>query len=175
MNSRRLLAILIAVVVISFISSDIAIPAANNSRIPVFIGFRNTPGPSEQALVRRAGGQIRYSYNIVPAIAASLPAQAIQGLMNNPNITYVESDAIAYAIGETIPWGISRIGALTVQSSGDTGSAIKVGVIDTGIDRTHPDLSANYAGGIDYVNNDYDPTDDNGHGTHVSGLLALEV
>ena len=172
MKSKRFITIVIAVVIIAFISSDMAIPAGNNSRIPVFIGFRRTPGPSEQALVRSHGGAIKYSYNIVPAIAASVPQQAIQGLMNNPNVTYVESDAVAYAIDDAIPWGISRIGALTVQSSSNTGSDIKVGVIDTGIDYTHPDLIANYAGGTDYVNNDNDPYDDNGHGTHVSGTIA---
>jgi thermitase len=57
-----------------------------------------------------------------------------------------------------------------------TGSpAVKVAVIDTGIDYTHPDLAANYAGGYDFVNLDADPMDDHGHGTHVSGTIAAAM
>ena len=52
------------------------------------------------------------------------------------------------------------------------GSGLKVAIIDTGIDRHHPDLDANYAGGYDFVNSDNDPTDDNGHGTNVAGVIA---
>jgi subtilisin family serine protease len=59
-----------------------------------------------------------------------------------------------------------------VHSTGNEGAGVKVGIIDTGIDYTHPDLAANYAGGWDFVNNDADPFDDNKHGTHVAGTIA---
>ena len=54
-------------------------------------------------------------------------------------------------------------------------SSVKVAVIDTGIDYTHPDLGANYAGGYDFVTPDADPMDDHGHGTHVSGTVAAAM
>ena len=57
-----------------------------------------------------------------------------------------------------------------------TGRGIRVGVIDTGIDYTHEALGgalgAVVDGGYDFVNNDADPMDDNGHGTHVAGIIA---
>lgn len=60
-----------------------------------------------------------------------------------------------------------------------TGKGVKVGVIDTGIDYTHPDLQANYQGGYDVVDFDEDPmeTPNEGgfgtvHGTHVAGIIA---
>jgi len=54
-----------------------------------------------------------------------------------------------------------------------TGSpAITVAVIDTGIDYTHPDLAAHYAGGYNFVASNFDPLDDHGHGTHVAGTIA---
>ena len=57
-----------------------------------------------------------------------------------------------------------------------TGSpAVSVAVIDTGIDYTHPDLAANYAGGYDFFNLDADPMDDHGHGTHVAGTIAAAM
>lgn len=56
-----------------------------------------------------------------------------------------------------------------------TGNAVTVAVIDSGIDYTHPDIAANFAGGDDFVFNDGDPMDDHGHGTHVSGTIAAAV
>ena len=52
-------------------------------------------------------------------------------------------------------------------------SSVLVAVIDTGIDYNHSDLAANYVPlGFDWVNNDTDPMDDNGHGTHCAGIIA---
>ena len=56
---------------------------------------------------------------------------------------------------------------------GITGNTI-VAVIDTGVDTAHPDLRPNLLPGHDYVGNDDDPSDENGHGTHVSGTIAAE-
>ncbi len=52
-------------------------------------------------------------------------------------------------------------------------STVIVGVIDTGVDYLHPDLAGNVLpDGYDFVNQDADPMDDNGHGTHVAGIIA---
>jgi subtilisin family serine protease len=57
-----------------------------------------------------------------------------------------------------------------------TGSSdVTVAVIDSGIDYTHPDLAANYAGGVDFMSPDGDPMDDHGHGTHVAGIIAAAL
>ncbi|HEY3157662.1 MAG TPA: S8 family serine peptidase [Vicinamibacterales bacterium] len=52
---------------------------------------------------------------------------------------------------------------------------VTVAVIDSGVDYTHPDLAANYAGGQDFFNGDLDPMDDQGHGTHVAGIIAAAM
>ncbi|OCA82393.1 peptidase S8 [Bacillus sp. FJAT-27225] len=60
-----------------------------------------------------------------------------------------------------------------------TGRGVTVGVIDTGIDYTHPDLRKNYLGGRDFIDLDEDPMESKGdagfstlHGTHVAGIIA---
>lgn len=57
---------------------------------------------------------------------------------------------------------------------------VVIAIIDTGVALTHEDLSgvlwtnSNGENGYDFVNDDADPTDDNGHGTHCAGLAAAE-
>jgi subtilisin family serine protease len=61
-----------------------------------------------------------------------------------------------------------------------TGEGITIAIIDTGVDYTHPDLGGCFGdgckvvGGYDIVNEDEDPMDDQGHGTHVAGTAAGE-
>lgn len=94
-------------------------------------------------------------------------------------VTYVEDDAIMTALA--IPndprygdqYGPAQMGAHAAWDVVGYGSQdIVVAVLDTGIRATHEDLAPNYIGGYDYVNNDNNPNDDCGHGTHVSGTVA---
>jgi len=72
---------------------------------------------------------------------------------------------------QTTPYGIEMVGAPSLWRFA-TGSRIKVGVIDTGIDKFHADLRDRYKGGRNFVAGTNDPQDDNGHGTHVAGTIA---
>lgn len=68
----------------------------------------------------------------------------------------------------------TQIRADLVQASGNTGAGRKVVVLDTGYNYLHPELISSYLGGRDFVNNDLDPFDDNGHGSHVAGLITAD-
>ena len=75
-------------------------------------------------------------------------------------------------------WGMTKIDAPTAWDTTTGSNSITVAVVDTGIDYDHPDLAANMwtngSGfhGRDFVNNDDDPDDDEGHGTHVAGTIG---
>jgi len=61
-----------------------------------------------------------------------------------------------------------------------TGKGVSVAVIDTGVDYTHPDLGGSIgpgqkvAGGYDFIDEDEDPMDEDGHGTAVAGIIAAD-
>ncbi len=71
--------------------------AAPPEKVDVIIGFDRPPGLSEQGLVRGFGGEIIYTYNIIPVIAASIPETAVQGLLRNPRVI-IEPDVPIHAI-----------------------------------------------------------------------------
>jgi thermitase len=73
-------------------------------------------------------------------------------------------------------WGPKRIQADWAWNTTVGNASILVAVVDTGIDYNHPDLRENYVAlGYDWVNNDTDPMDDAGHGTHVAGIIAAKL
>jgi hypothetical protein len=73
-------------------------------------------------------------------------------------------------------WGLKKIEADWAWNATLGNSSVLVAIIDSGIDYTHPDLTANYVmGGFDWVNNDTDPMDDYGHGTRVAGVAAAVI
>ncbi|MGD8519020.1 MAG: S8 family serine peptidase [Anaerolineae bacterium] len=145
-------------------------------RVKVLIAFGHRPGPAEEALVRGMGGSVKYTYHLVPAIAATLPEPAVSALAANPRVTRVEPDRQMRALDIELDnaWGVTRIGAGTVHEGGNKGAGVKLAIIDSGINYDHPDLNDNYAGGYDFVQLDEYPMDVYGHGTHVAGTACAE-
>ena len=85
--------------------------------------------------------------------------------------------------GQTLPWGIDRVDANVAHDEGETGEGVDVGIIDGGIDDTHPDLEGNLAdpgsdgnhkAWVECEGGDctHPWSDDGGHGTHVAGTVA---
>jgi thermitase len=72
-------------------------------------------------------------------------------------------------------YGFGRISAPTAWDTTTGSSSVVIAVVDTGVQRSHPDLDAKIVAGYDYVSNDTAPDDGNGHGTHVAGTAAAET
>ena len=69
-------------------------------------------------------------------------------------------------------WGWYRIKADKAYDTGYHGEGVVVAVLDTGVDSSHPDLAVNIIGGWNFVENNDNITDVDGHGTMVSGIIA---
>jgi len=75
---------------------------------------------------------------------------------------------------ETIDYGVRMVGA-PLEWDETMGKGIKVGVIDTGIDLNHEDLKGRIKGYVNFTTSDRnDVNDENGHGTHVAGIIAAQ-
>jgi subtilisin family serine protease len=141
-------------------------------------------------------------------------AALLESLSRNPNVELVEPNYILYAIAEpndtyfSLLWGLKNTGQNIGGQTGIAGADIEaasawelstgspasvVGVVDTGVAYTHPDLAGNVwsasgafsvtiggttitcaAGthGFNAITKTCDPLDDNDHGTHVSGTIG---
>lgn len=98
-----------------------------------------------------------------------------EALANTENVMTVSSESTYKIEAQSTDWGVYKmnIPAAWSYANQSTGVNVTVAVIDTGVQLDHPDISsAIKAGGYDFVNNDADPSDDNGHGTHVAGIIA---
>jgi subtilisin len=142
----------------------------------VIVGFKGLP---DAALVHAHGGEIKNEYSSIQAIAATLPTQQIEALKKNPKVAYVEDDVVVQATeyNPLYDWGISKIGANLVHPT-NKGTAIKVAVIDTGINYLHQDLIDNIdtnGWGYNFLSPGALPIDDNGHGTHCAGIIAAAL
>ena len=72
---------------------------------------------------------------------------------------------------------LQKVCASSAYARGATGDGIQVAVVDTGVYASHTDINANMVTavtGSDTVNSDNNPDDDEGHGSHVAGIIAAE-
>jgi subtilisin len=152
----------------------------------VIVVLRKISGAtSEPALIKQveAAGRLKRRYKKLPAVAARLTAEEIAALSHDSSVAYIEADqrlAATPAVSsaeESASWGVAHIGAADAHASGITGANVKVAVLDTGVDYTHPELSPRYCGGYDFMYETSDPFDDSydSHGTHVAGIIAASL
>ena len=117
-------------------------------------------------------------FGVVRAFAADLTAEEAAALRHSDEVRFVEPVLERYAFdatrnlnGQTIPLGIHLTGARFAWAARRSG-IVNVVVTDTGIDPNHPELKDAYAGAYNIFNKSDQAVDDNGHGTHVSGIIA---
>jgi subtilisin family serine protease len=190
----KLLSILFLCVFLICMASA-AIAAEDNGLVRRIVVFQDTFAnePAQAALLGAFGGEPLRPLPLVNGMSVLLPPPAVSRLAARGEVVRIDVDAKVHALpkppwagggkpkaqpSEVLPWGVDRIDAEYAWAA-STGLGVNVAVIDTGIDRDHPDLADNIAGGVNYVGtarwkpvnpNKWD--DGNGHGTHVAGIIA---
>lgn len=134
--------------------------------------------------VSEAGGLVIRELAISRAALVVVPPERLDDLLTDARIAYAEPNSpVQVRQGQpdqVTPWGIINVranqawgsgpGAVHVLAGRPTGAGVKVAIVDTGIDRTHPDLLV--AGGYNVINPRAEPIDDNGHGTFAAGIIG---
>ncbi|HEY0157381.1 MAG TPA: S8 family serine peptidase [Thermoanaerobaculia bacterium] len=110
--------------------------------------------------------------------AADLTAEEVEALRASEEVRWVEPvvvrrtfDATPNILGQTVPLGVIDTGA-RAAAAGRRAGIVNVAVLDTGIDYTHAELKAIYAGGFNTFDDSDNAYDDHHHGTHVAGTIA---
>lgn len=113
------------------------------------------PGTRQQVIDSlKADPQVEYAEPVLPGeIATTTP--------NDPYFKYQGADQSVLA---DLLWDKAK-----------GSSNVIIADIDTGYTPTHPDMAGKFVAGYDFVNNDNDPTDDQGHGTMTAGVLAANT
>ncbi len=125
-------------------------------------------------------------FDAVNAIAGMVSEQGYGALLQDSDVVGVYSDVVVHALqNESVGLiNASRVHNLSIGNNSVIGRNTAICVIDTGISYNHSDFgNCSLAGlqnnscaavtpGFDFVNNDNDPLDDEGHGSHVSGSIV---
>ncbi len=116
---------------------------------------------------------------------ATLSDEQLKALRADQQVDFIEQDQIisldpvisANANQSNPVWGLDRIDQRDLPLSNSytynyDGSGVTAYVIDTGVTNTHVEFGGRARSGYDFVDNDSDATDCNGHGTHVAGTIG---
>ena len=141
------------------------------------------PGADASTEVRLLGGKLGRRLELINGLVVELPNGVIRKLANHPAVESLHYDR---PTGGEMNRVAVTVGARAVQADyGYTGAGVGVAVIDSGTTSWHDDLTyqgsssvvrvkngQRVAAFVDFVNGRTAPYDDNGHGTHVAGIIA---
>jgi subtilisin family serine protease len=150
--------------------------------------FRTTLDAGEikdQVISSIGEDKVRHDFSLFNGFSANITESDLANLNKNNLVEKVYPNVVfSSSLYDSVPLiNASLAHYLSFNGINITGKGQSICIIDTGVDYTHSDLGTCYGnndpnsackvlGGWDFVNNDDDPMDDEGHGTHVAGIAA---
>jgi subtilisin family serine protease len=140
---------------------------------------------SRASLARKYRARVFHTYDtVLDGFAAQMTEADARSLSRDPAVQYVERNGIKHT-SETqsnATWGIDRTDQRDLPLNATynyrlTGQGVNAVVIDTGVDRAHPDFQGRVAPGFNALTTGAadDASDVHGHGTHVSGTIGSKT
>lgn len=129
----------------------------------------------DTSLVEKQGGKVKETYSNLPIVKAEFFYDPTDTLKQNIEVVEVEQDGNVKANGTEFSLHSGIMNVLSTKEKRVfplTGKGISIAILDTGIDREHSDVKIKE--GISFVENVSDFDDDNGHGTHLAGIIGAQ-
>ena len=145
--------------------------------VTVIIRFSSPLDSAGKQKLKNQGGMLKAELSLIHAAAYTLPAAALNGIANDPQVIYISPDR---SLGATLDYASPTVGAQIALQYGWNGTGVGVAVIDSGITSSR-DLNdpANPKPNVSrivysqsFVGQAPTGQDHYGHGTHVAGILA---
>ncbi|MEV6239708.1 S8 family serine peptidase [Lentzea sp. NPDC051838] len=160
-------------------------PVAGSYVVVFKDGATDAPATNAKALdlARKHGGKVSNIYvATVRGFAVKMDEAAARKLAADPEVAYVRQDGWArMSDTQTDPtWGLDRIDQANLPldqrfTYPNTASNVTAYVLDTGIYKAHTEFEGRAKDGYDFIDNDSDASDCQGHGTHVAGTIGSKT
>lgn len=122
-----------------------------------------------QAHLEQLGVEIEYVFDRYPVVVATISAEQVAVIRSSPYVDYLEPSISGTWASQVTPWNLTQVQAPSAWTF-NTGSNVRVYVIDSGIWQDHPDLHSNVQ--FRCINGSLPMQDQLGHGTFVNGVIA---
>lgn len=135
----------------------------------VLIKFKNS---IEFPLLSREDIEVHHVFEQFSIASVTLPITYKDELIQSTNVLSIENDPVVETSEQVADWGYLKVEAGLAKTNDWTGKGVKIGIIDTGVQTNHPDLQV--AGGVSFIEESPTYNDDEGHGTHVAGIIGAK-
>ncbi|WP_010094763.1 S8 family peptidase [Ornithinibacillus scapharcae] len=167
--TKRISSIILAILFIALSTSVVFAEENQATNERWIIGFE---GDVDISIFDGISHEIFHIYDSIQAVSVSVPSINIEEIQNHPNVKWMEKDQEVSITGQVEDWGYTTTVRPETKNLKLAGEGVKIAVIDTGVSTVHPDLKL--AGGVSFVEGVSTYEDDNGHGTHVAGIIGAE-
>ena len=140
---------------------------AGDGPLPIIVRYSSRPRVMRGNPHPVPGLRERYLFRLLPFAALQATPEVIARLEADPRVLRIFQDLPVRALLDT---SIPQIGVPRLWAEGLTGEGIKIGIVDSGVDASHPDLQGRIADVTDLTGEGLE--DKHGHGTHVSSVAA---
>lgn len=163
----------LGLIVLLILALPFSVAHAQETKIPVIIVYKEKITKIHTDKIKERHGEVKKTWKVLNGLATDLSPTDIEELKKDPSVSSVEMDLSVHTLDVIADqqiradqvWAVGNIG-------GDSSSRVPVAILDTGIDNAHPEFTGRITLCHSEITNSNVCQDQNGHGTHVAGIVG---